>query len=81
MNRENKKKTIRRLHYKEMVKDIFKEVDGDWTMEIEDKLYTKGIYTQEEALQMASAMTKVWMIAHSVETHCCGGKYLTNNFK
>lgn len=65
------------LNYKQMVKDIFKQVDGDFMldMELKEIKIDKRPFTQKEASKMSNRLGQIYMIAHCSYCDACAGKY------
>ena len=66
------------LNYKKMVKEIDNLVNGDFIadMECRLRLHEKpGIFTQEEAQEMAAILNNVYAISHCLWCNACSGKY------
>ena len=64
------------MNYKKMVQDINKLVDNDFSFDMELKLIPNNKkYTQEESLEMANLISKVFGISHCLTCEGCGIKY------
>ena len=63
------------MNYKLMIQDILPMVDGDFVLEMSDKWCLGNKFTNEESLEMANRLGKIYKIAH--QTHCDahGDKY------
>lgn len=64
-----------------MLREIDNIVSNDWAYSVTDDMielrngeYRK--FTQKQAEEMATALSKIFMIAHCIDCNACGNKYL-----
>lgn len=65
-----------KVNYKKMLTEIDKIVSQDWGYSVTDAMVnlpdgTYDTFTQEQAVEMSKAISRVYMIAHAVHCEAC----------
>lgn len=69
----------KKLNYKKMLEDILPIVEDDFCFDMDcHNLPNSKPFTQEEAMEMAKRIGRVYSIAHGLRC-VCGNKYLEVN--
>ena len=70
------KENGKKINHYQMLEEIETLVETDFCADMDMRLLG-GVYTQEEAKQMANLLGQVYSIAHCISCRACQTKYLT----
>lgn len=64
-----------KMNYLKMLDDINELVDTDFVHDMELRMVDGSSYTKEEAHEMETLLSKVYLISHAIRCKSCGSKY------